>query len=265
MKAIQYLFLLFALPTVAVAQTFEHDSGVFNQFLLTGADPATGYTAETNDMYTTYMQTFHSGYFKTAPAFFSKILNRTEVKLNVMKEKEYADSIAKDLLRRAEKEGLTMLDRKKIGGSVSSYIEVPRIQEALDKMQQKVTDLSLAAGGSHSDIVRNWRYIYDELQMSFNVVDGASYLPSAERKKEYLNILNDIESRTKQLDGVALQLQVEKELKEERKAKAYTQHRLAEVATLCMIRWRDNARAHQVGTIHEGGGIVLPGVKTNNK
>lgn len=250
---------MFLFPTTAMAQTFYHDSGVFNQFLLTGADPASGYVATTNPFYTTYMQTFHSGYFRTAPVMFSIINHRAMTKMNVDQEKEYADSISKDLLRRAEKEGLTVLDRSKVGGAISSYVEEPHIQDALAELREKVTNLSFTAGAGHHDLVYNWKGICSELEMSFKVVNEASFLPSAERKKEYLNILNDIKNRTKQLDGIALQLEVEKEIKKEQQAEAFTPHRFSEVATLCMIRWRDSARSKMVNNSHSGGGTpVIP-------
>lgn len=175
--------------TAARAQyvTYNHDSSKQNQ--ITVMETGTG--ALTPELYYTLL---HNSYKKSAAAK-NKLSFRTLAGINLYNQVDDAEAIDSALVSRAKIEALNVADRQV---NLAWLAEGDKIDSQMERLQTNI-DRILLAGGTPDDKER-WTEYYRVYQSAINATKD-TYMPNAQRKKEYLRIYEDIVRQNEILVG----------------------------------------------------------------
>lgn len=166
--------------TAAFAQkvTYNHDAAKMNQIKVM----ETGGGVLTPDL---YYWTLHNNYKKTA-ANKNKLTFRTLAGIDAYNQVEFAENIDSALTSRAKIEALNLADRKV---DLAWRAEGSKIETAMARFKQNI-DCILPVGGS-IDEQRRWTEYYNMYNSAVTATKN-SFMPNAQRKKEYLRIYEDV-------------------------------------------------------------------------
>ena len=177
------LFLLAGLSLQAQEVTYIHERDIMNQF-------TTMETGKGSLSPAWYYNAFHKNYQKDANVR-NKLLYRTEVMANTMKEVNEAERIDSSYVKRAKVEALNITSRSSIS-DMSWTLEKSKLDRKMELFNKNINHI-VSYGGSPSDY-QSWRNIYNCLEMAIKVTHE-SYQDLGMRKKEYLAIYQDIVKR----------------------------------------------------------------------
>lgn len=180
MKRIYIPVLMVALALSAKAQkiTYNHDDAKMNQITVqeTGAGSLTP---------SLYYQLLHNRYRKTANAE-NKMSFRTSAGISAYQQIDDAEKLDSSFVKRAEIEALNMADRQV---DLAWIAEGRKIESKLEDFQRNINRL-VSAGGKNAHVTL-WREYYNKFTTAVTAIKQ-SYMPNSQRKKEYLQIYNDI-------------------------------------------------------------------------
>ncbi len=166
--------------TAARAQsvTYNHDSSKQNQ--VTVMETGTG--ALSPELYYTLL---HNSYKKSAAAK-NKLSFRTLAGVNLYNQTDEAEAIDSALVSRAKIEALNVADRQV---DLAWIAESDKINGQMERFKRNI-DRILPAGGTPDDKER-WTEYYHVFQSAIKATRD-TYMPNAQRKKEYLRIYEDV-------------------------------------------------------------------------
>lgn len=231
MKRTIYILLLpFLLPSVqlgAQGVTFNHDATKMNQVTVmeTGAGELTP---------ALFYSLVHGRYYETASET-SKLLYRSEAAAHGSLQTGIAYQIDTSLARRAEVEALNVADRQV---DLAWQAEGPKIQSALDAFRRNLARLS-EAGGTPGELG-----LWEERQRLFETAISAvrgSFIPNADRKRQYLAIYSDIAKGNDTLVEYIVYVDGREKTREHLEAELSLPVRNAEIASEASSRWRSSS------------------------
>ena len=229
--------LLMAVTESVIAQTYNHDASVYNQFLV----GETGSGSLTPGLY--YNAT-HSSYQKWA-YLENKNLFRGQMTLVLAKEKPLAEQIDSALTYRARIEAMNVADRTPKAIDLAWHAEKAKIEKKFSIFRENINKITMMGGTSQD--YREWLEIYNCLQTALKAVRDA-YMPLNERKKQYLEIYHDIVLRNNQLVRYVTSLSCGKEADGLLHSKVSPRYvRLSSYTTDAMGRWKVSMAAGLVG------------------
>ena len=207
--------------------TYNHDDTKMNQITVQEIGTG-GLTPEY------YYDIFHNTYQKTAAAK-NKLSFRTLAGVSAYQQIEYADSIEASLTKRAEVEALNIADRQI---DLAWQVEGSKIEGKLSDFENNINRI-VSVGGSPNDKER-WTEYSKMFRLAIRQTQD-SYMPNAQRKKEYLAIHADI---TKQNETLIAYLVQQNNRKKTDKLLTATSNRTihkSENLTAAYSRWRNSA------------------------
>ena len=207
--------------------TYNHDETKMNQVTVmeTGAgelSPALFYSV------------VHNKYYQTA-AETNKLRYRSEAAAHGSVQVGISDQIDTSLAKRAEVEALNMADRQV---DLAWQAEGPKIQSRLEAFNRNIERLSEVEGNA-GDITL-WQERYNLFQTAINAIRN-SYMPNAERKKEYLAIWRDITERNNTLIAYIVTVDSRERTKDHLEATLERPNRNAEIAAEARGRWKETS------------------------
>ena len=207
--------------------TYNHDETKMNQVTVmeTGAgelSPALFYSV------------VHNKYYQTA-AETNKLRYRSEAAAHGSVQVGISDQIDTSLAKRAEVEALNMADRQV---DLAWQAEGPKIQSRLEAFNRNIERLSEVEGNA-GDITL-WQERYNLFQTAINAIRN-SYMPNAERKKEYLAIWRDITERNNTLIAYIVTVDSRERTKDHLEATLDRPDRNAEIAAEARGRWQETS------------------------
>ena len=207
--------------------TYNHDETKMNQVTVmeTGAgelSPALFYSV------------VHNKYYQTA-AETNKLRYRSEAAAHGSVQVGISDQIDTSLAKRAEVEALNMADRQV---DLAWQAEGPKIQSRLEAFNRNIERLSEVEGNA-GDITL-WQERYNLFQTAINAIRN-SYMPNAERKKEYLAIWRDITERNNTLIAYIVTVDSRERTKDHLEATLERPNRNAEIASEARGRWKETS------------------------
>lgn len=146
-----------------------------------------------------YYWLFHNSYQQSA-AQKNKITYRTLAGASAYPQVEDADSVKTSLQKRAEIEALNIADRQI---DIAWLAEGTKITSKLSDFQANI-DRIIGVGGTLQDKER-WSEYHHIYQCAIKATQD-TYMPNAQRKKEYLAIYADISKQNENLIGFLVQL-----------------------------------------------------------
>lgn len=187
MKRIFTAALTVSLTLTAMAQsvTSSHDATKMNQFTV----QETGTGAFTPPV---YYQTFHNKYQRTAQMQNKEAL-RAAAGRNAYKQVDMAEKFDSAMVNRARIEALNMADRQ---ADLAWQTEQRKIEDRLSDFQRNINRITVVGGNNGQ--ANLWRMEYQKFQTALRAV-RESYLPNAQRKKQYLRIYRDIRRANERL------------------------------------------------------------------
>ena len=207
--------------------TYNHDETKMNQVTVmeTGAGELTP---------ALFYSVVHNKYYQTA-AETNKLRYRSEAAAHGSVQVGISEQVDTSLTKRAEVEALNMADRQV---DLAWQAEGPKIQSRLEAFNRNIERLS-EAGGNAGDITL-WQERYHLFQMAINAIRN-SYMPNAERKKEYLAIYRDITERNSTLIAYIVTVDSRERTKDHLEATLERQNRNAEIAAEARGRWKETS------------------------
>ena len=232
-KTIYILLFTFLFPSVRLGAqyvTYNHDATKMNQVTVmeTGAGELTP---------ALFYSLVHGRYYETASST-SKLLYRSEAAAHGSVQVEIAHQIDTSLARRAEVEALNIADRQ---ADLAWQAEGPRIQSALDAFRRNIARLS-EAGGTAADM-RLWEDRQRLFETAVSAVRG-SFIPNADRKREYLAIYRDITEGNDTLVEYIAYVYGREKTRERLKAELTLPDRNAETASGAFSRWKSSSTSN---------------------
>ena len=183
MKKIMFMTMIAfgALTASAQSVTHNHDASKQNQITVmeTGAGTLTPEF---------YYWLLHNNYKKSASAK-NKLGFRTTAGINAFNQVDEAEKIDSALTKRAKVEALNVADRQI---DLAWLAEKEKIETQLAKFQTNI-DRIVPNGGTIGD-KRRWEELYNMYNCAVKSTRD-SYMPNAQRKKEYLSIYADISAQ----------------------------------------------------------------------
>lgn len=222
-----FLFIPFFKANAQSYVTYNHDDAKMNQITVQEIGTG-GLTPEY------YYDVFHSSYQKTASAK-NKLSFRTHAGVSAYQQIEYADSIEASLTKRAEVEAMNIADRQI---DLAWQVEGSKIEGKLSDFENNINRI-VSVGGSPNDKER-WTEYSKMFRLAIRQTQD-SYMPNAQRKKEYLAIHADI---TKQNETLIAYLVQQNNRKKTEKLLSATSNRTihkSENLTAAYSRWRNSA------------------------
>ena len=219
--------------------TYNHDDTKMNQITVQEIGTG-GLTPEY------YYDIFHNTYQKTAAAK-NKLSFRTLVGVSAYQQIEYADSIEASLTKRAEIEALNIADRQI---DLAWQVEGSKIEGKLSDFENNINRIA-SVGGSPNDKER-WTEYSKMFRFAIRQTQN-SYMPNAQRKKEYLAIYADITKQNETLIAYLVQQNNRKKTEELLSATSNRPNHKSENLTAAYSRWRNSALAkrHSTGSDEE--------------
>jgi hypothetical protein len=218
---------MLTLATTLHAQsvTYRHDDAKQNQFTI--GEIGTGSLTPA-----AYYSLFHSSYSKKA-ASTNKLSYRAQSGLAGYMQVDPATDLDSAMIKRAEIEALNLADRQ---------IDLAWLAEG-DKISNKMSDFKnninriTGLGGSYAQ-KEVWNERYNLINTALTVTKG-SYLPNAQRKKQYLAIYADAARENERLVKYLVQLSNSKATTNLLNATYTKDNRTAQIAMEAMNRWRE--------------------------
>lgn len=170
-----------SLPSLSQSVTYNHDP--MKQAQVTVMESGTGsLTPEW------YYNLLHENYSKSA-ATKNKTLFRTTAATNLYNQKDYAESIDSAMTKRATIEALNMADR--IGGAadLAWATEGDKVTNKMTSFKSNIDKVILTGGTINERDY--WQQYYNVYQCAITNTQDA-YMPNAQRKREYLQIYEDV-------------------------------------------------------------------------
>ena len=207
--------------------TYNHDETKMNQVTVmeTGAGDLTP---------ALFYSVVHNKYYQTA-AETNKLRYRSEAAAHGSVQVGISEQVDTSLTKRAEVEALNMADRQV---DLAWQAEGPKIQFRLESFNRNIERLS-EAGGNAGDITL-WQERYNLFQTAINAIRN-SYMPNAERKKEYLAIYRDITERNNTLIAYIVTVDSRERTKDHLEATLERPNRNAEIASEARGRWKETS------------------------
>ena len=207
--------------------TYNHDETKMNQVTVmeTGAGsltPALFYSLIHNQYYRTASATNKLSYRSTAGGFAYSQVGLSE-------------KVDTSLTKRAEIEALNMADRQV---DLAWQAEGPKIQSRLEAFNRNIARLT-EAGGNGGDLAL-WRERYQLFQTAVSAIRD-SYMPNAERKKEYLAIYRDITEHNNTLIAYIISVDSRERTKDHLDATLERPDRNGEIAAEARGRWKETS------------------------
>ena len=230
MKRNILLILILLLPClVSRAQyvTYNHDETKMNQVTVmeTGAGSLTPRA---------FYSIVHNRYYQSA-AETNKLRYRSEVAAHGTVQVGISEQVDTSLTKRAEVEALNMADRQV---DLAWQAEGPKIQSRLEAFNRNITRLT-EVGGNANDLTI-WQERYQLFQTAINAIRN-SYMPNAERKKEYLAIYRDITEGNNTLIAYIVTVDSRERTKDHLEATLERPNRNAEIAVEAGGRWKETS------------------------
>ncbi len=207
--------------------TYNHDESKMNQVTVmeTGAGELTP---------ALFYSVVHNKYYQTA-AETNKLRYRSEAAAHGSVQVGISEQVDTSLTKRAEVEALNMADRQV---DLAWQAEGPKIQSRLEAFNRNIERLS-DVGGNAGDITL-WQERYNLFQTAINAIRN-SYMPNAERKKEYLAIYRDITERNNTLIAYIVTVDSRERTKDHLEATLERPNRNAEIAAQARGRWQETS------------------------
>ena len=207
--------------------TYNHDETKMNQVTVmeTGAGELTP---------ALFYSVVHNKYYQTA-AETNKLRYRSEAAAHGSVQVGISEQVDTSLTKRAEVEALNMADRQV---DLAWQAEGPKIQSRLESFNRNIERLS-EAGGNAGDITL-WQEHYRLFQTAISAIRN-SYMPNAERKKEYLAIFRDITERNNTLIAYIVTVDSRERTKDHLEATLDRPNRNAEIAAEARGRWKETS------------------------
>ena len=207
--------------------TYNHDETKMNQVTVmeTGAGELTP---------ALFYSVVHNKYYQTA-AETNKLRYRSEAAAHGSVQVGISEQVDTSLAKRAEVEALNMADRQV---DLAWQAEGPKIQSRLEAFNRNIERLS-DVGGNAGDITL-WQERYNLFQTAINAIRN-SYMPNAERKKEYLAIWRDITERNNTLIAYIVTVDSRERTKDHLEATLERPNRNAEIAAEARGRWQETS------------------------
>ena len=146
-----------------------------------------------------------------------------------------SETIDTSLTKRAEIEALNMADRQV---DLAWQAEGPKIQSRLEAFNRNIARLT-EAGGNGDDLAL-WRERYHLFQTAVSAIRD-SYMPNAERKKEYLAIYRDITEHNNTLIAYIISVDSRERTKDHLEATLERPDRNGEIAAEARGRWKETS------------------------
>ena len=221
------MLLLPLLSARAQYVTYNHDETKMNQVTVmeTGAGELTP---------ALFYSVVHNKYYRTA-AESNKLRYRSEAAAHGAAQVGISETIDTSLTKRAEIEALNMADRQV---DLAWKAEGPKIQSRLEAFNRNITRLS-EAGGNGADLAL-WRERYQLFQTAVSAIRD-SYMPNAERKKEYLAIYRDITEKNNTLIAYIVSVDSRERTKDHLEATLERPDRNGEIAAEARGRWKETS------------------------
>lgn len=226
MKRITLSLLVGSAILTANAQrvTYNHDNAKMNQVTV----QETGAGTLTPDLYYTLL---HSRYKKKANAE-NKMTFRTTAGISAYQQIDDAEKLDSAMVKRAEIEALNMADRQV---DLAWLAEGNKIEAKMSDFERNINRI-MTVGGRNAQM-QLWREYYNKFITAINATKRA-YMPSSQRKKEYLQIYADITQANESLIKFLVQLNGRGETERLLAATYNKPDRRGAIATAAMNRWR---------------------------
>ena len=174
----------------------------------------------------------HNRYYQDA-AETNKLRYRSEAAAHGGVQVGISETIDTSLTKRAEVEALNMADRQV---DLAWQAEGPKIQSRLEAFNRNMARLT-EVGGNAVDLTV-WHERYHLFQTAVNAIRN-SYMPNAERKKQYLAIYDDITMKNETLIAYIISVDARERAKERLEATVTLPHRNGEIASEASGRWME--------------------------
>lgn len=207
--------------------TYNHSETKMNQVTVM----ETGAGNLTPDL---YYSTIHRSYQETASEK-NKLRYRTEAGAAAFGQVPTAEKIDSSLTARSRIEALNMTDREV---DIAWQTEGPKIEAKMATFKKNIERIS-AAGGNASDSER-WLDYYRLFQTAIKSTREA-YMPNSQRKREYLNIYDDLTKQNETLVAFIAQVSSRTRTNENLSATFSRVNHNALIAEESRNRWRENA------------------------
>ena len=172
----------------------------------------------------------------TPRAFYGVVHNRYyEAAAHGTVQVGISETIDTSLTKRAEVEALNMADRQV---DLAWQAEGPKIQSRLEAFNRNISRLT-EVGGNAGDLSL-WQERYHLFQTAVSAVRN-SYMPNAERKKEYLAIYRDITDKNNTLIAYIVTVDSRERTKDHLEATLERPNRNAEIAAEARGRWKETS------------------------
>lgn len=204
MNANKFIVVLVGLVVAVdtVAQTYNHDAPVMNQFTI-GEIGAGSFTPDV------YYDLMHKNY-RNGAMTTNKQVFRTQMALTLYQEVNHAEEIDSALTERMRVENWNILDRTPSVTDLSYQVEKNKIENKMKIYKKNVERITLE-GGKPKDY-KAWLMRYDALTQGLEAIRNA-YMPMGKRKEQYLAIYQDIIQQNKELTEFIMFLRSQKQTK----------------------------------------------------
>lgn len=226
------LFILLGICSVvsvhAQSVSYSHDASKMNQVTVMEIGSGT----LTPDY---YYWALHNNYKKSASSK-NKLGFRTTAGLNAYQQVEMAESLDSAMVKRAEIEALNIADRK--GGTldIAWRVESDKLTRILEDYRKNIGRI-LGAGGT-ADNQERWNEYYNMYKCAIKATQD-SYMPNAQRKKEYLKIYADVCRQNETLVKYIVKLSNANNTTNLLSASYERPNRTAAIVASAMNRWRE--------------------------
>lgn len=236
------IFIAIAIACGCKAQiTHNHDESFMQQFLFT----ETGEGGLTPDF---YYDLFHKSYRNNYMGQ-GKLVFRGQMTAAYMMEKPYAEDLDSALTKRAKVEALNVADRQPFLDAAWA-VEGPKIQKKMNVLFNSIQNISIYGGKQATSDM--FQLKYDMLDQAIESVREA-YMPTSERKDQYLAIYNDVLKVIGECDNVVLYLKSCRLCEELKKARKIRRVNNVNIAVQAHGRWRTNLVQASGGNSGIGG------------
>lgn len=224
--------LLYWLTAGAQYVTYNHSETKLNQVTVM----ETGAGTLTPEL---FYSTIHNSYNKTASEK-NKLRYRTEAGAAAFGQVGMAETVDSSLTARARIEALNMTDREV---DLAWQAEGPKIEAKMQMFRRNIERIS-EAGGNASDSER-WQEYYNVFQSAIRATREA-YLPNSQRKREYLNIYDDLTRQNDILVGYIALVSNRTRTSESLSAELVRVNRTAEIAEESRNRWKERVMSNRI-------------------
>ena len=215
--------LLPLLSGKAQGVTYNHDETKMNQVTVM----ETGAGTLVPEL---FYSVIHNRYYKNA-ASTNKLRYRSEAASHAASQVGIAETVDTSLTKRAEVEALNMADRQL---DFAWQAEGPKITSRLEAFRRNIGRITEVGGSpSEADV---WMERYHLFETALGAIRN-SYMPNAERKKQYLAIYADIAKKNETLIAFIVSVDARERARESLEATFTRPRRHAEIASEASGSW----------------------------